>query len=139
MKTYSGFTLIELMVAVAVVAILATIALPSYSDYVFRSRIPVGLNALAAYQPRMEQGYQDTGNYGTNNTCSASVPTVSNFTLTCTLSNSGQGFTASVVGTGLVVGVSYSVDQDGVRLTVKHPKGVPTQSCWSIRGAICDS
>jgi len=133
-----GFTLIELMVTVAVVAILAAIALPSYSAYVYRSRIPVGLDALSAYQTRMEQGYQDVGNYG-NTACSAGIPTVSNFTLTCALTNTGQGFVATATGSGPVTGVSYSVDQDGVRLTLTHPNGVPTQSCWSIKGAICDS
>jgi type IV pilus assembly protein PilE len=138
MRKQDGFTLIELMVTVAVIGILSAIALPSYSAYVLRSKIPVGLDSLATYQARMEQAYQDTGSYGTT-TCSSAVPTISNFTLTCTISSAGQGFTAKVVGTGPVVGVSYSVDQDGNRLTLTHPYGVPTQSCWTIRGGTCDS
>lgn len=130
--------MIELMVAVAVIGILSAIALPSYSSYVFRSRIPAGLDALSSYQTRMEQGYQDTGNYGTS-ACSAAVPTVPNFALTCTIASAGQAFTATLVGSGPVAGVSYSVNQDGRRLTLTHPKGVPTQSCWTIRGSTCDS
>lgn len=133
-----GFTLIELMVAVAVIGILTAIALPSYQRYVFRSKIPAGLEALAAYQARMEQGYQDTGNYGLN-TCSTTIPTVANFTLVCTTSNSGQAFTVTLSGAGSMAGLSYSVDQDGTRKTLAHPFGVPPQSCWSLRGMTCDS
>lgn len=138
MQREHGFTLIELMVAVAVVGILASIALPSYSAYIFRSKIPVGLDTLASYQARMEQSYQDTGNYGST-ACASAVPLVANFTLACTLSNAGQGFTASVSGIGPLAGVTYSVDQDGIRLTLAHPKGIPSTSCWTIRGGTCDS
>jgi len=139
MRQQHGFTLIELMVAVAVVAILSAIALPSYSAYIFRSKIPAGLDGLATYQARMEQGYQDTGSYGTAASCAATIPAIANFTLACTLSSAGQGFTANIIGTGPLVGVAYSVDQDGKRMTLTHPRGTPTQSCWSIRGGTCDS
>jgi type IV pilus assembly protein PilE len=138
MSKEHGFTLIELMVAVAVVAILAAIALPSYSDYIFRSKIPVGLDTLGSYQARMEQSYQDTGSYG-NADCAAAVPLIANFTLTCALTNSGQGFTASVTGTGPLLGVAYSVNQDGTRVTLAHPRGIPATSCWTLRGGTCDS
>lgn len=138
MRKQHGFTLIELMVTVAVIGILSAIALPSYSAYVFRSKIPVGLDSLATYQARLEQAYQDTGSYGSA-ACSAAIPTISNFTLTCTIASAGQGFTAKIVGTGPIAGVSYSVDQNGTRITLSHPYGVPTQSCWTIRGGTCDS
>jgi type IV pilus assembly protein PilE len=138
MSQQHGFTLIELMVAVAVVAILSAVALPSYSAYILRSKIPVGLDALASYQARMEQSYQDTGSYG-NPACSATISSVPNFTLTCNISNAGQGFTATITGTGPLLGTAYSVDQDGKRNTLAHPKGTPSVACWTIRGASCDS
>lgn len=138
MTKQKGFTLIELMVAVAVVGILASIALPSYQRYIFRSQIPAGLNALAAYQARMEQSYQDTGSYGAA-TCSAVLPSTPSFTLSCASANAGQGFTATLVGTGPMTGLSYSIDQDGTRKTLTHPYGIPSQSCWSLKGASCDS
>jgi type IV pilus assembly protein PilE len=138
-RSTQGFTLIELMIAVAIVAILTAIALPAYNQYVFRSRIPAGLDALSAFQTRMEQRYQDTGNYGAGAACGLAPPTVENFTLDCTLTSSGQAFTAGATGTGPVTGVRYTVTEAGVRRTVTHPKGVPPRDCWSMRGASCDS
>ena len=134
-----GFTLIELMITVAIVAILAAVALPAYSRYTFRAKIPPGLDALAAYQTKMEQYYQDTGNYGTNNVCGSTLPVAANFALTCTLTNSGANFTATATGSGPVNGVSYSIDDAGTRKTVTHPYGVPSTNCWSLKGTTCDS
>lgn len=59
----NGFTLIEVMVVVAVIAILSAIALPSYNDYVTRGRIPDGIAPLADMQVRLEQYYQDNRTY----------------------------------------------------------------------------
>lgn len=137
-KTW-GFTLIELMIVVAVIAILAAIAVPSYQQYIFRSKIPVGIDALSSFATRMEQRYQDVGNYGTGTACAVTVPVAANFALACTLTKSGQGFTALATGSGAVAGVEYSLDDVGTRVTLKHPSGVPAQNCWSVRGAQCDA
>jgi type IV pilus assembly protein PilE len=143
MRKQNGFTLIELMIVTAVIAILAAIALPSYNSYVFRSRIPASLDALSAYQARMEQTFQDTSSYSSpadSGVCASSVPAdTSTFALRCTPNKAGQGFTAIVVGTGALAGVSYSVDEVGTRITLSHPYGVPASNCWSIRGGTCDS
>lgn len=133
-----GFTLIELMVAVAVVGILAAIALPSYNQYILRSRIPEGLNALASYAARMEQRYQDTNNYGAA-ACGVPVGVQGRFTLTCQVTNGGQGFTAQATGDAAVGGATFTIDHNGVRRTTAHPNGVPPQNCWSTRGTTCDS
>lgn len=137
-KRSTGFTLIELMVAVAVISLLAAIALPSYNSYIVRSRIPAGLEALSGHAVRMEQGFQDNGNYGTTS-CRLAVPTAANYTLSCALSGSGSGFTTTAAGTGTLTGYSYSIDHNGVRKTVAHPKGVPASDCWSIKGGTCDN
>ncbi len=134
----SGFTLVELMVTIAVVAILAGIALPSYNAYITRSRLPAGLEALSSYAMRMEQGFQDTGNYGTG-ACRVAVPSAANYGITCALTNSGQGFTATATGTGVLIGYTYSIDHNAARRTVAHPNGVPTTDCWSLKGVTCDS
>lgn len=133
-----GFTLIELVVAAGIVALVASFALPSYSAYIARSRVPVALEALSGYAIRMEQAYQDRGSYGATS-CVLGVPTVANFTVTCSVGSSGQAYTATATGSGAMDGYTYSITQTGTRTTVAHPKGVPSTACWTTRGATCDS
>ena len=59
MRSNSGFTLIEVMITVAIVAILAAIAVPSYNEYVQRARITEATSALADMRNKMEQYFQD--------------------------------------------------------------------------------
>ena len=139
-----GFTLIEVMVTVAIIAILGAVALPSYNAYVQRSRVPPAFDGLSSYAVRMEQRYQDTGCYAgacspVGTTCGVAVPTVSNFTVTCTLTNTGQGFTATATGSGSLVGYTYTINNAGARVTTAHPKGA-NASCWTSKGGTqCDS
>ncbi|MBI5255592.1 MAG: prepilin-type N-terminal cleavage/methylation domain-containing protein [Burkholderiales bacterium] len=133
-----GFTLLELMITVAVVAMLTAIALPAYTAYITRSRVPAALDALSAYASRMEQTYQDVGNYGVAN-CTPTLPTATNFTVSCSITNGGQGYTATATGSGTMTGYTYSIDNTGTRRTVAHPKGTPPANCWSLKGAKCDS
>lgn len=58
-----GFTLIELMVTVVVIAILASIAFPSYQDYVMRSRRTDGKGFLLSTQQNVERAYTDMNSY----------------------------------------------------------------------------
>lgn len=140
MRSHRGFTLIELMIALAVAAILLAVALPSYRSYVQRARTPVALDALSAYATRMEQRYQDTGNYGTTTAgCSMAVPTgVANFTVTCAITNSGQGFTATATGSGPMYGYTFTLTHTGARATTAHPNGA-NSSCWTTKGTVCDT
>ena len=134
-----GFTLIELMVAIAIVAILAAVALPSYNGYVQRSRVPPALDGLSSYAVRMEQRFQDVGNYANGANCAVAIPTVSNFTIACVLSGGGTGFTATATGSGTMAGYTYTINHQGARNTTAHPKGTPSTACWTTRGATCDT
>ncbi|MGH8766003.1 MAG: type IV pilin protein, partial [Burkholderiales bacterium] len=92
MRRYQGFTLIELMIVVAIVALLAAYAIPQYNDYVTRGKLQEAYANLAALRVKMEQFYQDNRMYssavggGTCGITGGNTPTVSNakyFTYAC--------------------------------------------------------
>ena len=138
-RSQRGFTLIEILVTIAIVAILASIALPSYTAYIQRSRVPAGLDGLQSFFTRMEQRFQDSGSYANGANCALSVPTAANFSFSCALTGGGTGYLATATGSGTLSGFTYTIDSAGVRTTVAHPKGVPATACWSIKGAQCDA
>lgn len=133
-----GFTLIELLIAIAIVAILAAVALPSYTAYLQRSRVPAGLDALQSYFTRMEQRFQDSGNYANGSACAVTLPTAQNYSFGCVLSGGGTGYTLTATGSGSLAGYSYTINSTGARATTSHPKGA-VANCWSIRGSVCDA
>ena len=134
-----GFTLIELMVAVAVVAILAATAIPAYRDYTVRSQLVDATAALSDQRVRMEQYYADNRHYG-DGSCGVSIPILDRFELSCALGADSQGYEITATGRSdsLLAGFKYSIDQANRRVTVAWGAGwgsVPTAgaSRWLIR------
>ncbi|MDF2466874.1 MAG: type pilus assembly protein PilA [Ramlibacter sp.] len=62
-----GFTLIELMIVVAIIGILAAIAIPAYQDYTIRSQVTEGLNLAGAVKAAVAESYADKGVWPANN------------------------------------------------------------------------
>jgi type IV pilus assembly protein PilA len=62
-KVQQGFTLIELMIVVAIIGILAAIAIPAYQDYTIRSQVTEGLNLAAAVKTGVAESFANTGEW----------------------------------------------------------------------------
>jgi type IV pilus assembly protein PilA len=65
-KMQKGFTLIELMIVVAIIGILAAIAIPAYQDYTIRAKITEGLNLADAAKTSVAEGFQSGDIVGLN-------------------------------------------------------------------------
>jgi type IV pilus assembly protein PilE len=127
-----GFTLIELMITVALVAILARIAVPSYLDYVKRGKLQEAYNTLTSAALTNGQFYQDNRTYVSATGCSTAATTYFNYSCTAT---STTDFTLQAQGKSgtAAEGFTFTVDSSGTRKTTAVPSGwtLPAVNCWS--------
>jgi type IV pilus assembly protein PilE len=141
-----GFTLIELMVAVAMVALLVGVALPSYRDCLIRGHLADASNGLALMRAQMERHYQDNRTYATAGTfttpCAstdAAPRTFNNFVVTCSGTPTATAFTLAATGSGPAAGFAFTINQSDVRATTSAPTGWNTCTTkWlTKKGAAC--
>ena len=136
-----GFTLIEVMIVVAIITILAAVAIPSYRDYILRGQLVDATTLLAGTRADMERYYQDNRKYTAVGAFTPPcVKSQGNFDLTCSVLTDTT-FTLLATGKNGAVGFSYSIDQQDNRLTVSTGNSWPMpapNTCWAVkRGQSC--
>lgn len=140
LNSQKGFTLIELMIVVAIIGILAAVAMPAYTDYVTRGYLTEATSGLSAGRASLEQFYQDNRTYATTGAFTSPCPAnTTRWTFVC----SGQSTTAYLItatGAGPAAGFVYTIDQNNTQSTTSMKTGWGTGSatCWSVkRGGGC--
>ena len=125
-----GFTLIEVMVVVAIVGILASVALPAYTDYVVRSKVPEATNHLAVLQNQMDSYILDHQKYSTGAVaCKSDADTSKYFVFSCA-SASDSAYVLQAVGVGSMAGFRYTVDQNYNKATEVPAGWTASSTCW---------
>jgi len=121
-----GFTLIELMIVVAIVAILTTIAYPNYRDYVIRGQLTDATQGLSAVRANMERYFQDNRTYlaigAFTPPCTAANVAYGKFNISCPPIDATH-FTATAAGIGgsNVDGFTFTVNELNAQVTTVAP------------------
>lgn len=127
MKPQAGFTLIELMITIAIVGILSAIAIPNYGSYVLRTRLTDAYSGLAGVQPAAEQHWANTNSYAGFTVLPANTE---NFTF-AVANASESAYSITATGKNATLGFVFTIDHNGQRATTGVPSGwTASASCW---------
>lgn len=130
----SGFTLVELMIVLAIASVLATLIYPSYRDHLIRGAIPEAISGLSLYAARLEEYYLDHRTYeSTAGRCAPIGPDAGRFSFNCEPRSNGQAYLLTATGvSGDLAEFTFTLDQNGNERTIALPTtwGSVPANCW---------
>lgn len=145
-----GFSLVELMVVVAVVAIIAAFAMPQYSDYVTRSKFAEAHSTLSDARVRLEQRFMDNRAYTGGAApwaCGSAAPTGGKyFTYSCVSTAGPDTYTVTATGDPAqgLSGIAFTINESNTKATVvtaATPMAVAgyasNAGCWLTKKGSC--
>lgn len=133
-----GFTLLEVMIAMAIIAILAAIAVPAFGEYLVRSRLTEAFSSLSVANSAAEKYWSNQAprTFVNFNAASDFPPNTANFTYALSAATA-SAYTITATGIGSMAGFVFTINQDGVRTTTGVIAGWSGagSNCWVIKSS----
>ncbi len=135
-----GFTLLEMAIVVMIAALILVIALPSYQDFIIRTKLRSGTDGLSAFRGLLEQSYQDNRSYRTDDdsACLIATSTTEHFDLSCAASSDTDYVLSATSQANEGLGSAdgdyvFTIDQDGSQVTTQFEGASVSYTYWHFK------